>query len=233
MQAAQQDAGVQVRREPSAATAEAVCFDVDSTFCTDESIDEVAAFLGVGDQVAELTRRAMGGNVRFQDALRERLQLMNCSRQDMDRFLAAHPPRISPGIPELVRALQGRGKSVFLVSGGFRVIIDPIADMMNIPREHVFANTLLWAPDGTYVGFDEKEFTSRSGGKAEAVKFIRQKHGYGTVVAIGDGATDLEARGEGAAKIFIGYGGVVFRPKVAEGADWFVDSFEPLIKALK
>lgn len=50
-----------VKREPSAAvlatwrSAKAVCFDVDSTLCTDESIDEIAAFLGVGEQVAALT----------------------------------------------------------------------------------------------------------------------------------------------------------------------------------
>ena len=35
-------------------SADAVCFDVDSTVCTDEAIDELAAFLGVGDKVAAL-----------------------------------------------------------------------------------------------------------------------------------------------------------------------------------
>ena len=49
------------------------------------------------------------------------------------------------GIPELVALLQSQGKSVFLVSGGFRPIINPIADMLNISREHVFANTILFS----------------------------------------------------------------------------------------
>lgn len=50
-----------VKREPSASvlatwrSAKVVCFDVDSTLCEDESIDEIAAFLGVGEQVAALT----------------------------------------------------------------------------------------------------------------------------------------------------------------------------------
>lgn len=48
------------------------------------------------------------------------------------------------GIPELVRALQGRGCQVFLVSGGFRAIIEPIAEMLGIPLDHVFANTILF-----------------------------------------------------------------------------------------
>lgn len=49
------------------------------------------------------------------------------------------------GILELVQLLHSQGKSVFLVSGGFRPIINPIADMLSISREHVFANTILFA----------------------------------------------------------------------------------------
>ena len=48
------------------------------------------------------------------------------------------------GIPELVSLLQSRGTGVFLVSGGFRVIIDPIADILKIPRDHVYANRILF-----------------------------------------------------------------------------------------
>jgi phosphoserine phosphatase len=49
-----------------------------------------------------------------------------------------------PGIPELVKKLQGRGTDVFLVSGGFREIINPVAETLGIPRDHVFANTILF-----------------------------------------------------------------------------------------
>ena len=48
------------------------------------------------------------------------------------------------GIPELVELLHSQQKSVFLVSGGFRPIINPIADMLNISRDRVFANTILF-----------------------------------------------------------------------------------------
>ena len=48
------------------------------------------------------------------------------------------------GIPELVARLQARGAAVFLVSGGFRAVIDPIADLLAIPRGRVFANTILF-----------------------------------------------------------------------------------------
>lgn len=136
-------AAAAVRREPSSEvlaalrSADAICFDVDSTFCEDESIDELAAFLGVGEAVAALTARAMGGTVLFQDALAERLAVMQPSRSDVERFLASHPPRITAGIPELLERMQQRGQKVFLVSGGFRQIIHPLAQQLGISRDQV------------------------------------------------------------------------------------------------
>jgi len=48
------------------------------------------------------------------------------------------------GIEDLVAALHTRGKKVFLVSGGFRQIIEPVADILKIPRSRIFANSILY-----------------------------------------------------------------------------------------
>ncbi|GFR47109.1 hypothetical protein Agub_g8794 [Astrephomene gubernaculifera] len=237
MSAAAQPVSSTVELKPEVAhklrTAEAVCFDVDSTFCEDESIDELAAFLGVGEQVAALTAKAMGGTVEFKEALRTRLGVMKPTRADVDRFLREHPHRVTKGIPELVSLLRSRGQEVFLVSGGFRQIIHPLAESLGIPLSHVFANSILFDSEGHYAGFDESEFTCRSGGKPAAVRHIKDKYGYSNVVMVGDGATDAEARVEGAASLFIGYGGVVVRKNVAEKADWFIMDIQQMIDVLK
>jgi phosphoserine phosphatase len=136
------------------------------------------------------------------------------------------------GIAELVEALQNKGTAVALVSGGFRQIIEPIADTLGIPFSHVHANMLKFGEDGAYAGFNDAEFTSRSGGKLEAVKHLKEKHGYETVVIVGDGATDLEARADGGADAFVCYGGAVMRENVARAADWVVTEIQPLINAL-
>ena len=229
-----------VQREPTAETIatlgqlDGVCFDVDSTFCQDESIDELAEFLGCGDVVRELTAKAMGGNVLFQDALKSRLDAMNPSRADVDRFLIEHPHILSEGIRELLGVLGERGIKVFLVSGGFRQIIEPLAEQLGIPKAHVFANNLLFEDGGgAYAGFDPEEFTSRSGGKREAVMHIKKAFGLETIAMVGDGATDAEAKGEGGAKLFIGYGGTVYREGVAERADGFVMRIDEVTSALK
>jgi phosphoserine phosphatase len=75
-----------------------VCFDVDSTFCTDESIDELAAYLGKGDAVKAVTQQAMTGTMLFQDALKLRLDAMGASLQDVRHFKRDHPWELSPGV---------------------------------------------------------------------------------------------------------------------------------------
>ena len=207
-----------------------MCFDVDSTVSPDEGIDLLAAHAGVGDRVAALTRDAMGGAVLFQDALRARLDLIRPSREMIAACLAAHPPRLTPGVADLVAALHDRGAAVYLVSGGFTEMIAPVAEVLRIPSARVFANTLRFSFDGAYEGFDEGAFTSRSGGKAAALQHLKDRYGYAPLVMVGDGVTDLEARPP--ADLFIGYGGVVARPAVRDGADWFVTDFAELREAL-
>jgi len=212
------------------ASAKAVCFDVDSTVSPDEGIDVLAAQAGVGDRVAELTRNAMGGSVLLQDALKARLDLIRPSQQFMANCLKAHPPRLTPGISELISKLEHRGTHVYLISGGFTHMILPLAKQLNLPQERVIANVLLFAPDGSYAGFDENAFPSRSGGKGTAIRDLKNRFGYAPLIMVGDGATDLEARPP--ADGFIGYGGIVVREKVKAGADWFVTDFAELIAAL-
>ncbi|RWW79054.1 hypothetical protein BHE74_00012680 [Ensete ventricosum] len=104
--------------------------------------------------------------------------------------------RISPGIAGLIKKLMANNIDVYLISGGFRQMIN-----LGIPLENIFANQLLFGSSGEFIGFDAKEPTSRSGGKATAVQQIRKKffllmhlqvHNYKALVMIGDGATDLE-----------------------------------------
>lgn len=214
-------------------SADAVCFDVDSTVSLDEGIDELAAFCGAGEAVAAWTARAMVGSVPFEEALAARLALFKPSSSTVSEYLSKNPPRLTPGIVDLVSALHTRGIDVYLVSGGFRQMIEPIAALLSIPTNKIFANRLLFHPDGQFSGVDLNEPTCRSGGKAEAIARIKLEHGYSKLVMIGDGATDLEARKPGGADIFICYGGVQHRELVAAEADWFVVRFKDLIDNLR
>ena len=115
----------------------------------------------------------MQGDAKFEDSLRLRMSLMQPSTYQVQRFLDAHPPQLSPGkcclanintdcnqsrrilamfvkhaiaagVSDLILTLQKRGTLLFLVSGGFRAIIHPIAKSLGVPIEHVYANTILF-----------------------------------------------------------------------------------------
>ncbi|EDQ90331.1 uncharacterized protein MONBRDRAFT_16456 [Monosiga brevicollis MX1] len=206
----------------------AVCFDVDSTVCIDEGIDKLAEYCGVGQAVAEWTARAMGGSVTFQDSFAARLDIIKpTTAQVRIQALVEEGPKLTPGVREVVAALQARGVQVFLVTGGIRPLILPVAAALNISPDNIFANVLHHDATGAYVDFDRNQPTSRTGGKQEVARLLREERGLAPLIMIGDGATDMEARPP--ADAFIGFGGNVVREKVKAGADWFISSFDELL----
>mgnify|MGYP005996219977 FL=1 len=210
--------------------ADAVCFDVDSTVITEEGIDVLATSLGVGDAVSKLTASAMGGTTLFQNALKARLDLIKPSIENLENIQKEHPLQFTPRLEELIEILHKKGKNIYLVSGGFRQMINPIALQLGISVSNIYANNLFFTEDGEYDGFDINEPTSKDGGKSKVVQELIDKYDYKCVIMIGDGATDMQARPP--AKAFIGYGGIIEREKVKNGADWFIKDFNEILSIL-
>uniref|UniRef100_T1IHP1 Phosphoserine phosphatase n=1 Tax=Strigamia maritima TaxID=126957 RepID=T1IHP1_STRMM len=211
--------------------ADAVCFDIDSTVCMDEGIDELAKYVGTAEEVAALTQQAMRGGIAFEDALRLRLRAIRPSMKLINSFVASHPPRLTPHVSDLVCALHKRDVPVYLISGGFCCINEPVAKILEIPAQNVYCNRLKFYYNGDYAGFDESAPTARSGGKGEVVQFLKDKYEYKKVIIIGDGVTDMEASPP--ADAFIGFGGNQIRDHVKTGAKWFVTDFRDLINELQ
>jgi len=211
-------------------SADAVCFDVDSTVIMDEAIDDLAKFAGKEKEVSELTRIAMRGGMGFREALSKRLDMIQPSAKLVADYLKAFPPRLTPGIKELVKLLRSRDVDVYLVSGGFDTLIEPVAKELGIPIDHIFANKLKFFFDGSYAGFDEGQPTSEQDGKPRVVGYLKKKNAYRNVVMIGDGATDLAACPP--ADTFIGFGGNQIRDKVKKESEWFVATFYDLVEEL-
>jgi phosphoserine phosphatase len=84
---------------------------------------------------------------------------------------------------------------------------------------------------GDFMGFDESQPTSESGGKRKVVEILKANYGYKHILMIGDGVTDLEAKPP--AEWVIGFGGNVVREKVKQEADFFVMSFDELTDQLR
>lgn len=205
-----------------------VCFDVDSTVIKEEGIDELADFCGKGSEVARVTKEAMGGTMTFQDALKIRLNIIRPTQQQIRDFIKQRPSTLTRNVKRFVDQLKAEGKQVYLISGGFHCLIEPVANELGIPISHLYANKLMFNFNGDYCAFDTTQPTSKSGGKAEAIAHIRQQYEADTLITmVGDGATDLEAVPP--ANYFIGFGGNVVRSEVQKRAQYYVTDFDQLM----
>ena len=176
-----------------------VVMDVDSTFIQDEVIDLIADEAGVMPAVADITERAMAGELDFEQSLRARVALLaGLPEEALDRV--RDRITLTPGARTLTRTLSRLGYRVALVSGGFTDIIAPIAADLGVTD--VRANTLEIV-DGRLTGSVTGPVIDRLGKRAALEAFARQ-YGIPTrrTIAIGDGANDvdmLEAAGLGIA----------------------------------
>ncbi len=166
-----------------------VVMDVDSTLIQQEVIELIAAHAGFERQVAEVTERAMRGELDFAQSLRARVALLAglpvaVLEQVRDQVV------LTPGARTLVRTLHRLGDTVALVSGGFIEIVGPIAADLGIARAR--ANRLE-VERGRLTGRVTGEVVDRAG-KARALREFAAEAGLplSRTVAIGDGANDLD-----------------------------------------
>jgi len=100
--------------------------DMDSTMITGETLDELAAFAGLGPEVAAITERAMRGEILFRDALCERVAMLEgLAAETMEAV--ADAITYSPGAEVLVRTMTAAGAKTALVSGGFGFFTERVA----------------------------------------------------------------------------------------------------------
>ena len=166
-----------------------VVLDVDSTLIQDEVIELLAQHTGTETEVAEITERAMRGELDFRASLYERAALLAGAKETVLAEVRDQI-RLTPGARTLCRTLTGLGHEVALVSGGFTEVIAPIAAQLGVG--HVRANTLE-IQQGRLTGRVLEPVVDRSG-KAAALREIAAETGIPLTrtVAIGDGANDLD-----------------------------------------
>ena len=123
--------------------------DMDSTMITVECIDELADYAGIKAQIAEITERAMRGELDFAGALHERVALLKGLADAAIDQCRTERVKIMPGAKALVRTMKQRGARTLLVSGGFTRFTGPVAE--EIGFDDAVAN-LLDIADGALLG---------------------------------------------------------------------------------
>jgi phosphoserine phosphatase len=193
-----------------------ICFDCDSTLSRIEGIDELARRVGMGEEMSKLTDLAMNGVVPLEAVYERRLSLIRPDQDSINWLADLYIAEIVEGVKEVFAALLAQDKVVHIISGGLRQAILPLADCLGLPESHVHAVDIYFKEDGSYCNYDLNSPLARTGGKAVVVGTLK---GQGSLVMVGDGKTDLEAKQSGV--VVFGFGGVVDRAIVREQADFY------------
>lgn len=165
-----------------------VCFDMDSTLIEQEVIDELAIEAGVGAQVAEITERAMQGELDFQQSFRARVALL----KGLDAAVLpkiAERLTITEGAERLISTLKALGYKTAILSGGFQYFAEYLQAKLGIDEVHA---NVLDVQDGVVTG-EVKGVIVDGARKAELLRELANKLDISLeqAMAVGDGANDL------------------------------------------
>ena len=165
-----------------------IVFDADMTFLQCEVIDELGNLAGQGTRMAEITRKAMTGEMDFKEALEQRVQLLRgLPLEKLDELFERIP--LTPGATDLVTVLQYLGYKIAIVSGGFQFFIAKLVRKYGL--DYGFANNLK-IENGKVTGELEGEIVDAKA-KERILISLAEKEGFTLkqVVAVGDGANDI------------------------------------------
>ena len=184
-----QGAAVDVIAQPTAGRRKRLLVaDMDSTIVDGETLDELAALAGVGQEVAAITARAMNGQIDFADALHRRVALLAGRSATLLAEVAADIT-FNPGAVTLVRTMRQNGAHCLLVSGGFDVFVDLVAGWCGF---HAAESNRLEIEHGHLTGRTMGPIVTRER-KLAAMHEAAARSGVpmSATLAIGDGANDL------------------------------------------
>jgi phosphoserine phosphatase len=192
-----------------------VVLDADSTLLHDEVIELIADHAGTTALVADITTRAMMGELDFVASLRERVATL--AGLSTDAFAEVRSRlTVTAGVRELIDAVHAAGGKVGVVSGGFHEVLDPIASQLGVDfwranRFEVADGRLTGRVDGAIVDALAKATALKEWADASGIPASR-------TIAVGDGANDLEMMA--IAGLAVAFNA---KPRVREQADVIVD----------
>jgi D-3-phosphoglycerate dehydrogenase / 2-oxoglutarate reductase len=208
--------------------------DFDSTFTRVEALDELAKIsLAKDDQqnekaqsIVDITNKAMAGEMPFDIALAERLNILKPNKQHLQVLITELQTQVSDSFKRNADAIKFYAKNIIVVSGGFKEYIVPVVAEFGIEATQVYANTFLFDEQENVIGFDKNNPLSKPQGKVHLLQQLQLK---GEVHVIGDGYTDFEIKQAGLAKAFYMFEENVSRAALAGKADYVVQSLDEFL----
>ncbi|MCY3833736.1 MAG: HAD-IB family phosphatase [Chloroflexi bacterium] len=210
-----------------------VFFDCDSTLSSIEGIDELARLKGKAGRVGLLTSKAMDGELDLAEVYGKRLRAIKPTRAQLKAVEERYWETKIEDAQAVIAALTALDNHVFIISGGLIDAVKGFGRRLGVEPENIRAVELEYnelsgrwwdysepqaQQSKSYLDYSEGPLTV-SNGKADIIRELAGAR-PGRRMMVGDGSSDLAARCE--VDLFVGFGGVVARERVKEGADVFV-----------
>ena len=215
-----------------------IIIDFDSTFITEESLDELAKYK-LRDQpdsqtmlnkIKSLTNAGMNGDIPFKQSLDERMEVLNLNRSDINSVSKILSECVTPSFTKNKSFFIENNNKIIILSGGFKELIVPIVDDFGILSSNIFANDFIYNSSEQITGINQDNIMSKNGGKVKQSKLLSI---HGTVHVIGDGYTDYEIKLDGPATHFFAFTENIERKNICELADLTLSNFDDYINILK
>ena len=202
-------------------------FDFDSTIIELESLDEIIKSslqnldefrkIEIIAQIEKITQLGMSGKIDLFESLSQRLKAAKIHKSHIDKFNSKIAQHITPGIPEIINLLQQTKQKIFIISGGFKSSIIPVANKLKIPPENCFGNEFIFDEGGNVIGVDEKNPLCRSDGKTKVITNLKTtEKATGEITIIGDGYTDYVPFEQKVVDHFLGFGVNSYRAQIED-----------------
>lgn len=164
-----------------------IAFDLDNVLIDGEAIDEIGKLMGIEDKIADITQKAMEGEIDFETAIKERVALLKGAPVDEIKK-TMEDIQLMEGAKETIEELKKRGYKIATISGSFEFIANRLKDELGL--DYAFSNVLN-EENGTLTG--EVSGPLVTGSKADILKDIIKMENISAeeCAAVGDGANDI------------------------------------------
>jgi D-3-phosphoglycerate dehydrogenase len=208
--------------------------DFDSTFIKVEAFEALADILLKDHpeqeehrkQIVHLTNQGMDGSISFRESLERRLSLLAPQKQHLPQLITRLKGSVSESFKRNKEFFQRYSNNIYIISNGFKEIIEPIVTEYGIKSENILANEFRFDSEGKIVGVDTDNPLSANGGKVEQLKKLNLP---GDIYVIGDGYTDYEIKQAGLANKFFAFTENVERENVKNKADHITPSLDEFL----
>ena len=212
-----------------------IIIDFDSTIISVETLEFLAEIslsnqenkMQLLQEISHYTNLAMNGKITFEKSLTLRFDLMKINETHIKESIKILKKKIDSSFLKNLDFIKKHINSIYVVSGGFKSIIQPILNHIFETDWNIYANDFIFNSLGEVLGVKKNNPLSMSKGKVQLIKSLNLNN---DIIVVGDGYTDYEIKKFNEAKYFLAYAAHVKRNNVIENSDFVCNNFFDVIE---